>query len=118
MPDCLIVVNYQQGLGQCSDAEFAVLQLDQQDIARPFSRMQGADFLLQFAQRTAKLRMQLQQLSPGHITVRLRKSPGGAAGFCVPPLTRTVLGASANHSAGKSVCRTSVQLPAVPMAKS
>ena len=47
---------------------------------------------------------------------RMRKSAGGAAGLYVPPLTCKVLGASANHKAGKTVCSTSVALPAEPMA--
>lgn len=35
----------------------------------------------------------------------------------VPPLTSTREGPSANHSAGSTVCSTSVQLPALPIAK-
>ena len=43
---------------------------------------------------------------------------GGAIGLCVPPLERTRLGAPASIRAGHTARSTSVQLPAVPTAKS
>ena len=54
--------------------------------------------------------------SSGSSTRRI-KSAGGADGLSVPPLTSTREGPSANHSAGSTVCSTSVQLPALPIAK-
>jgi len=45
---------------------------------------------------------------------RRRKSNGGAIELCVPPRSVSVDGSSASMSAGKTVCRTSVALPAVP----
>ena len=48
----------------------------------------------------------------------LGEGTGGALALCVPPEIRTSDAASANNSAGKIVCSTSVQLPAEPMANS
>ena len=43
-------------------------------------------------------------------------SKGGAIGLCVPPSSRSVLSLLAKSSAGRSVWRSKVALPAVPMA--
>ena len=47
--------------------------------------------------------------------LRARKSNGGAARLCVPPVMRTRLSPDAVSSAGNTVWKTSVQLPAVPI---
>jgi hypothetical protein len=47
---------------------------------------------------------------------RCKKSTGGHALLCVPPVIRTVLGMDAVNKAGNTVCSTSVVLPAVPIA--
>ena len=46
-----------------------------------------------------------------------RKSNGGAIGLCVPPSRVSVLWPEAVSRAGRTVCSTSVALPAVPTAK-
>ena len=51
----------------------------------------------------------------GH-QARCRNCTGGAIGLCVPPASFNVDGLSAFSKAGSTVCSTSVQLPAVPIA--
>ena len=46
----------------------------------------------------------IRRISGSHAAIR--KCAGGAAGLWVPPLTLAVLGPSANHSAGSTVCNT------------
>ena len=48
--------------------------------------------------------------------LRDRKSNGGEARLCVPPVMRTRLSPLAVSNAGNTVWNTSVQLPAVPIA--